>query len=73
MALQVPPLALNLVTVVIVRYKAAGKQMNPESYEFFLLRLADLHNKWLISEGSSRTHTGKKGQENAVGGSTMQA
>ena len=36
------------------RYKAASKHMNRASYTFFHLRLADLHNKWLISEGASR-------------------
>lgn len=35
--------------------------MNEESFLFFHLRLADLHNKWLISEGS--THTHKKAQK----------
>jgi hypothetical protein len=30
--------------------------MNEESFNFFHLRLADVHNKWLIAEGAARTH-----------------
>lgn len=37
------------------RYKAAAKHMNKESYIFFHLRLADLHNKWLISQAKPKT------------------
>jgi len=37
------------------RYKAAAKHMNKESYIFFHLRLADLHNKWLISQAKPTT------------------
>jgi len=37
-----------LPNAVHCRYKHATKHMNQESFEFFHLRVADLHNKWLI-------------------------
>ena len=33
-----------------LRYKHATKHMNQESFEFFHLRISDLHNKWLIAK-----------------------
>jgi len=51
--------AHTLISSFFDRYKAAAKHMNKESYIFFHLRLADLHNKWLISQAKPKAHKNK--------------